>query len=108
MTRRAGLWLLGIFGVAALVVGVVMWRVGLDRADQIGSVVGAICAVVGLGVSVFSAVVAVRALRADSKSDRAGAVHPRTVRNTVKDSTIDGPNIQVGSVGGDATFEVDK
>ncbi|GAB3446235.1 hypothetical protein GCM10027436_36630 [Actinophytocola sediminis] len=99
-----GLWLVAVFGAAVLVVGGVMLKVGLDRADQVGSVVGALVGVIGLGVATFSAVVAVRALRTDGTS----AAKPPAVRNSVRDSTIDGPNVQVGSIGGDANIEVEK
>lgn len=61
MTGRMRGWIVLIsFGVLALAVGGVMLMVGLEEADKLGSVVGALAGVLGLGLAVYG-VIGVRA-----------------------------------------------
>jgi hypothetical protein len=74
-------------GVVALVVGIVMLRMGLEKADQLGSVIGSITGLVGLGVAAYALVLALRADHRDTEP---------TPTNSVVNSKIKGPNIQIG------------
>ncbi|MCX2950192.1 tetratricopeptide repeat protein [Lentzea sp. NEAU-D7] len=82
-------------GVAVLAVGGVMLAVGLDTADKIGSVVGAVCGMVGLGMSAYGLVVA-------RSADRQTAPGAHTsVTNSASGSSVTGGVTQVGSVSRD-------
>ncbi len=105
--RRWGWWLFALVGVAALVVGVVMLRTGLETADQLGSVVGSIAGVAGLGISGFALVLAIRAEKRDTQPGPNSVPEPGPT-NAVTDSVINGPNIQIGHAGRDARIERDK
>ncbi|SFR10623.1 hypothetical protein SAMN04488564_103436, partial [Lentzea waywayandensis] len=82
-------------GVAALAVGGVMLAVGLDTADKVGSVVGAVCGVVGLGVSTYGLVVVRSAGQQTAPETQA------SVTNSVHGSNVTGNTTQVDSVGRD-------
>jgi hypothetical protein len=105
--RRWGWCLCAIVGVAVLVVGVVMLRVGLEKADQLGSMIGSITGVVGLGAAGLALVLAVRADRRDTGMDQSPVVDHLPM-NAVIDSTIHGPNIQIGQTGRDIRIEREK
>lgn len=62
------IWLVAT-GVVLLVLGVVFLIVGLDNADKIASVVGAISGVLGLALSVTGGPSAVRTIRAYRTGD---------------------------------------
>jgi hypothetical protein len=106
--RRWGLWLFGVVGVAALVVGVLMLRAGLEKADQLGSVIGSITGVLGLGLGGFALVLAIRADRRDTGPGQEDSVSGPGPTNSVEDSTIKGPNIQIGHAGRDVRIEREK
>ncbi len=59
-------------GVVVLAIGAVLLWIGLDAADKVGSVVGALCGVVGLGLSVYGLVQA-----------RSGRPEERSVTNSI-------------------------
>jgi hypothetical protein len=89
--RRAG-WIVSVAcGVVLVAVGGLMLWKGLDAADKIGSVVGALSGVIGLGLAAYGVV----------STRRADPVAP-PVANTVEGSTIGGSNVQIGHVGRDA------
>lgn len=100
-------WLLAVVGVTALVIGIVMLRVGLAKADQVGSVVGSIAGLLGLGLAGAALVLAIRADRRASSPTPSAAPAPGS-SNSVSNSTIQGPNIQIGHAGGDVSIERDK
>jgi hypothetical protein len=112
--RRWAWWLSALVSVAVLAVGVMMLRVGLAKADQLGSVIGSIIGVVGLGMAGFAIVLAVRADRRDTEQGRASGAGPSVTnsmnKSTIKmtRSTIKGPNIQIGQVGRDARIEQER
>ncbi|WHT22688.1 tetratricopeptide repeat protein [Crossiella sp. CA-258035] len=85
------------FGVLALAVGGVMLVVGLDTADKLGSVVGALAGMIGLGLAVYG-VVAARAKPAGKPE----LPPPSEVSNTVSGAETVSRVVQAGSVGGDA------
>jgi hypothetical protein len=89
--RRGG-WVIGVAcGVVLVAVGGLMvWR-GLDVADKIGSVIGAVSGVIGLGLAVYG-------LGLTRRADPTAS----TVSNTVEGSSIGGSNVQFGQVGRDA------
>ncbi len=64
-----------------------LW-VGLDAADKVGSVVGAVCGVVGLGLSGYGLVQA-----------RRGRSEGRSVTNSITGSSVLAPVVQAGSIG---------
>ncbi|MFL6121178.1 hypothetical protein [Actinophytocola sp.] len=82
-------------GVVLVAVGGLMVWKGLDAADKIGSVIGALSGVIGLGLAAYGVV----------STRRAGPTAPPPVSNTVEDSTIGGSNVQIGHVGRDARIE---
>jgi hypothetical protein len=106
--RQWGLWLFAVVGVAALVVGVVMLRVGLEKADRLGSVIGSITGVVGLGLGGFALVLAIRADRRDTGPGQEGPASGPGPTNSVTESTIKGANIQIGRAGRDVRIEREK
>ncbi len=81
-------------GVVVVAVGGVMLWAGLDAADKVGSVVGAVCGVVGLGLSGYGLVQA-----------RRGRSEERSVTNSITGSSVLAPVVQAGSiaVAGDRT-----
>ncbi|WP_170176312.1 tetratricopeptide repeat protein [Lentzea flaviverrucosa] len=82
-------------GVAVLTVGGVMLAVGLDTADKVGSVVGAVCGMVGLGISTYG-------LRVARSGGRQGAPETQaSATNSVSRSRVTGGVTQVDSVDGD-------
>lgn len=83
-----------VCGVVLVAVGGLMVWKGLDAADKIGSVVGALSGVIGLGLAAYGVV----------STRRAGPDSP-SVANTVKGSTISGSNVQIGHVGRDVRIE---
>ncbi len=92
--RRAG-WIVSVAcGVVLVAVGGLMVWKGLDAADKIGSVIGALSGVIGLGLAAYGVV----------STRRAGPTAP-SVSNTVEGSTIGGSNVQIGHVGRDARIE---
>lgn len=92
--RRAG-WIVSVAcGVVLVAVGGLMVWKGLDAADKIGSVIGALSGVIGLGLAAYGVV----------PTRRAGPAAP-SVSNTVEGSTIGGSNVQIGHVGRDARVE---
>jgi hypothetical protein len=80
-------WLWGVGGLLLVAAGVGVVRLGLEKADQVASVVGALAGVAGLAVALYG-------LR------RPAPATPPAAGNTVENSTVHGPNIQIGSVGG--------
>lgn len=107
-SRRWGWGLLAGVGAVALVIGVAMLRVGLEKADQLGSVIGSITGVLGLGLGGFALVLAIRADRRDTGPDQEDSVAGPGPTNSVTDSTIKGPNIQIGHAGRDVRIEREK
>lgn len=93
--RRAGWIVSAACGVVLVVVGGLMAWNGLDVADKIGSVVGALGGVVGVGLAAYGVV----------SARRAGRSAPPPVSNTVEGSAIAGSNVQIGHVGRDARIE---
>jgi hypothetical protein len=92
--QRAG-WIVSVAcGVVLVAVGGLMVWTGLDAADKIGSVVGALSGVIGLGLAAYGVV----------STRRADPAAP-PVANTVEGSTIGGSNVQIGHVGRDARIE---
>jgi hypothetical protein len=79
-------------GVVLVAVGGLMVWKGLDAADKIGSVIGALSGVFGLGLAAYGVV----------STRRADPTAPPPVSNTVEGSTIGGSNVQIGHVGRDA------
>lgn len=77
-------------GVVGVAVGAVMLWLGLDAAGKVGSVVGALCGVVGLGLSGYGLVQA-----------RRGWPQERAVTNSITGSNVSAPVVQAGSVGRD-------
>jgi hypothetical protein len=69
---------------------------GLDDADKLGSVVGAFSGVIGVGLSIVGIVLARRSTPNPSAQPPSVAPPGQSVIN----SQIDGPNIQIGSAGG--------
>lgn len=91
MTRRRVIGMV-VATVSALILiglGVYLWRVGLDRADRLGSVIGAFAGLIGLGLG------AVQAVRARSTPDTS-----TTVTNSIS-GNVTGNVTQAGHVGGD-------
>ncbi|MGH3924615.1 MAG: hypothetical protein ACRDTT_17440, partial [Pseudonocardiaceae bacterium] len=89
MDRRG--WVVWVaVGVVGVAVGAVMLWLGLDAADKVGSVVGALCGVVGLGLSGYGLVQA-----------RRGRPQERAVTNSITGSNVSAPVVQAGSVGRD-------
>ncbi|CAL9645350.1 hypothetical protein SUDANB95_06426 [Actinosynnema sp. ALI-1.44] len=84
------LWVVGGLVVVAVGVGVVL--LGLEKADQVASVVGALAGVAGLAVALYG-------LRRTTTPTPAPAP-AATVTNTVENSTVHGSNVQIGSAGG--------
>ncbi|MBB5807403.1 hypothetical protein F4560_007171 [Saccharothrix ecbatanensis] len=82
------LWLIG--GLVLVAAAVVVLWIGLEKADQLFSVIGGSAGVVGLAASIHG----LRAVL--SSSPPAGGRND----NTVSGSVILGPNTQIGSVGG--------
>ncbi|WP_156757023.1 hypothetical protein [Actinokineospora pegani] len=81
-----------IVGVAVVVGAVVVVvKVGLERSDQVASVVGAVCGVLGLVAAVVGAARASTA-RNDSTAPGAGS----RVTQTVSGSEVKGSIIQIG------------
>jgi hypothetical protein len=94
---------LTVVGVTVVAVGVLMLWVGLDAADKIGSVVGALCGIIGLGVSVYGLV---RARLARPVKPEPSSVEPVTagsVTNSI-DGTTTGLAVQIGNVLGPLTI----
>ncbi|WP_309111854.1 hypothetical protein [Saccharothrix sp.] len=79
-------WLWLVSGLVVVAVGVGVFWLGLEKADQVASVVGALAGVAGLAVALYGL--------------RRTAAPPAAVSNTVANSTVHGPNIQIGSAGG--------
>ncbi|MGH3815324.1 MAG: hypothetical protein ACRDUV_23225, partial [Pseudonocardiaceae bacterium] len=75
-------------GVVVLAIGGVMLWIGLDDADKVGSVVGALCGVVGLGLSGYGLVQA-----------RSGRSDGGPVTNSITGSDVVAPVVQAGSIG---------
>ncbi|SDR23223.1 hypothetical protein SAMN04489764_4291 [Thermostaphylospora chromogena] len=79
MRRRVPVWGGAGVAVAALVVlGVYLYRVGLDKADKLASVIGLFVALIGLGVTVYGLVAERRSgggapRQAGTRDDAAGA-----------------------------------
>lgn len=73
MTPLRKVWLL-LLGLALLAFGTACLIVGLDRADKIASVIGAVSGVLGLALSGAGSPAAFRTVRAS----RTGAVRNRT------------------------------
>ncbi|RKT52353.1 hypothetical protein [Saccharothrix australiensis] len=91
-------WLWAAGGLLLVAVGVGVALVGLERADQVASVVGACAGVAGLAVSLVG-------LRRPARREQPPAGPPasgRTVTNTIENSVVHGPAIQIGSVDGNA------
>jgi hypothetical protein len=52
---RRTAWIIAvIFGVAVAIGGVYFFIGGLDKADKLGSVIGSLAAIIGLGLSTYS------------------------------------------------------
>ena len=77
-----------VVGVVVVAVGGVMLWVGLAAADKVGSVVGAVCGVVGLGLSGYGLVQA-----------RRGRSEERSVTNSITGPSVLAPVVQAGSIG---------
>lgn len=105
MARWRGLrWLVAVAaGVILVGLGVVLAWVDLEKADKLGSVIGAFSGLIGLGLSAYGVILARRQPVA-SPPEVSTPVPPvplgPPVTNSVTNSTISGPNIQIGSTGG--------
>lgn len=102
MSRR-GWTLLTVLGVTAVAAGVLMLWAGLDAADKIGSVVGALCGVIGLGVSAYGLVRARPARPVKPEPSSAEPVTGSSVTNSI-DGTTSGLAVQIGNVLGPLTI----
>ncbi len=102
MSRRR--WaLLTVVGVTVTAVGVLVLWVGLDAADKIGSVVGALCGVIGLGVSVYGLIRARLARPVKPEPSSVEPVPAGSVTNSIDGSTAR-MAVQIGNVLGPLTI----
>jgi hypothetical protein len=92
MTGRVLIWAGAIAGVLALAgLGGYFVTVGLDKADKLGSVVGALIAVVSLGVSVYGLV--------QDRRDTQPSTAPNASAQGRRSIAIGGDNTGIASIG---------
>src|SRR4051812_8898968 len=96
-------WLLAVTaGVALVGLGVFLVRVGLERADKLGSVIGAFSGLIGLGLSMYGVILARRQSGSPPSASPESVLPASSVPpgQSVINSSIAGSNIQIGSAGG--------
>jgi hypothetical protein len=115
-SRRRMAWLAVAFlmGAGCAGLGLIFALQGLERADQLASVVGVFVGLAGLGVAIYSAWLghaALAASRQGTSPDPAGAVSTAQGSpspegsQSVSGSIIAGDNIQIGHAGGDVKLD---
>jgi hypothetical protein len=111
--RRRVVWLGGtLAGIVATAFGIVLVRLGLDRADQLASVAGVFLALAGLVVAVLGLVRTSRGPGSAPDQLVSGSVVGRDVVQTdrggaqaVRDSAVGGSVRQTHGVDGDVDAE---
>ncbi len=97
-----------VLGVTAAAVGALMLWAGLDAADTIGSVAGALCGVIGLGVSAYGLIRARPARPVKPEPSSADQVTESSVTESSVTNSIDGTTrglaVQIGNVLGPLTI----
>jgi tetratricopeptide (TPR) repeat protein len=88
-------------GVVVASAGLVTLLAGLDAADKIGSVVGALCGVLGLGVSVYGLAQARRSPDAQPQPLSPEPAMGSPVTNSMSEATVSGRVVMAGSIGQD-------
>jgi hypothetical protein len=101
MSSRVAKWLGGILTIAAIAgVGVYIGVNGLDQADKLGSVIGALVGVAGLALAAYGTITD-RARAADPPP--AAEPPPAPVQNEIHGGTFHGPVLQGQHL--DVTFD---
>src|SRR5690348_12201447 len=89
-----------IVGLAMIGLGVRFAAIGVSNADQWSSTLGIFVSVIGLAVSIYSAVLTRRSLpfHAATGTSQARAAHTGNVENAIKKGKFHGPVIQARDV----------
>ena len=110
-SRRVALWLGSLIGGAALIgLSIYLVRIGLDRSDKVGSVLGAFSGLVGVGLSVFGLVLARGASASGRRETSAAEPAPAQIRRTgrIKQSNSGGVNVAITGVAEDIAPPSDR
>jgi hypothetical protein len=99
MRRRVLIWAGVVVAVAAMAgLGVYFWRVGLDDADKLASVIGVFVALAGLGAAVYG----LFSDRAPAGA-QARAARPEVSASGTGSAAVGGDNVGIISTGDNAT-----
>ncbi|WP_285777815.1 hypothetical protein [Microtetraspora sp. NBRC 13810] len=104
-----------VAGVGCTLAGVLLVRAGLDDADKWASIIGMCIAAAGLPLAVYSIVLAHRsALPSTTEELPQTRAQPKAPQEeagggpVVSNSTIEGPNIQIGHADGDVDIRYER
>ncbi|MET8048764.1 hypothetical protein ABZU75_14295 [Streptosporangium sp. NPDC005286] len=106
-----------VAGAGCTLAGVLLVRAGLDDADKWASIIGMCIAAAGLPLAVYSIVLARRSATVlpsateELPQTRTQPIAPHEKAGggpSVSNSTIEGPNIQVGHAGGDVDIRYER
>ncbi|MFF0310588.1 hypothetical protein ACFYSC_24415 [Streptosporangium sp. NPDC004379] len=106
-----------VAGAGCTLAGVLLVRAGLDDADKWASIIGMCIAAAGLPLAVYSIVLARRSATVlpsateELPQTRTQPIAPHEKAGggpVVSNSTIEGPNIQVGHAGGDVDIRYER
>ncbi|MFI1415010.1 hypothetical protein ACH4Y0_34525 [Streptomyces sp. NPDC020707] len=100
MSRRTRMAIgIALGGAALLALGVLFVRVGLERADQLSSVIGVFVGIVGFALAVYGVVGARNGSRPPAPIPAPSSPRREGVTNIVRGSAIGGNAVMAGAVG---------